>query len=127
AELQRLAMAYIDLGQFERAIPYLEEGAAINHDIERPEYEAADLGGLGLAYAGLEDHRRAIHFYEQALAVYRVTPDARWGEGIYLSNLGESWRAIGDAPRAITLHEEAWGINREMGDRRSEGYTLCNL
>ena len=62
AHLHKLAMAYIDLGQFHRAIPYLEKGAAINHDIERPEYEAADFGGLGLAYAGLEDHRRAIQF-----------------------------------------------------------------
>jgi tetratricopeptide (TPR) repeat protein len=127
AHLHKLAMAYIDLGQFERAIPYLEEGAAINHEIERPEYEAADLGGLGLAYAGLEDHRRAIHFYDQALAIYRATPDARWGEGIYLSNLGESWRAMGDVRRAIALHKEALETNREVGDRRSEGYTLCNL
>jgi tetratricopeptide (TPR) repeat protein len=127
AHLHKLAMAYIDLGKFQRAIPYLEEGAAINHDIQRLEYEAADLGGLGLACAGLEDHRRAIHFYDEALAIYRVTPDARWGEGIYLSNLAESWRAMGDAPKAIALHQEALKINRDVKDRRSEGYTLGNL
>jgi len=127
AHLHKLAMACIDLGEFQRAIPYLEEGAAINREIQRAEYEAADLGGLGLAYAGLEDHRRATHFYDEALAIYRVTPDARWGEGIYLSNLGESWRAMGDAPKAIALHQEALKINREVKDRRSEGYTLSNL
>ena len=127
AHLHKLAMAYLDLGEFQRAIPYLKEGAAINREIQRAEYEAADLGGLGLAYAGLEDHPWAIHFYDKALAIYRVTAEARWGEGIYLSNLAESWRALGDAPKAIALHEEALKINREVKDHRSEGYTLCNL
>jgi len=119
----------MDRGEVSRAIEYLERAAAINRDIERPEYEAADLGALGLAYAALEEHRKAIEFYRQALAIYRTldTADARWGEGIYLSNFGESCTAIGKPRTAIKLHQRALRMNRELQDRRSEGYALGNL
>jgi len=126
AHLHKLALAYLDKGEINRAIEYLERAVAMNRAIHRPEYEAADLGALGLAYAALGEHREAVRFYGQALAIYRVI-DARWGEGIYLSNLGESLRAIGKPRMAIRLHQRALAINREVHDRRSEGYTLGNL
>jgi tetratricopeptide (TPR) repeat protein len=129
AHRHKLAMACLDIGEFRRAIPNLKQGAAINRKIKRPAYEASDYGGLGLAYAGLGEHARAIEFYDKALDLFRATgnADARWGEGVYLSNLGESWRASGDARKAITFHEEALRINREVGDINSEGYALGNL
>src|SRR5207244_12925342 len=94
AHLHKLALAYLDRGEVNRAIEYLHPAVAINRQIKRPEYEAADLGALGLAYAALGQHDKAIEFYQQALAIYRVI-DPRWGEGIYLSNLGDSYTAIG--------------------------------
>jgi tetratricopeptide (TPR) repeat protein len=129
AHVHKLAMAYIDLGEFRRAIPYLKQGVILNRAIRRPAYQASDLGGLGLAYAGLGDHRRAIQFYNKALALFRETGnvDARWGEGIYLSNLAESWRAMGDPAKAIALHQDALKINREVKDVNSESYALGNL
>jgi tetratricopeptide (TPR) repeat protein len=129
AHRHKLGMAYIDLGQFKKAIPHLKRGAALNRMIRRPAYEGSDFGGLGLAYAGLKDHRKAIRFYEKALAIFRRTrnADARWGQGIYLSNLAESWRALGNPRKAIPLHEEALKINREVEDVNSEGYALGNL
>ena len=129
AHRHKLGMAYIDLGQFKKAIPHLKRAAVLNRLNRRPAYEGSDFGGLGLAYAGLEDHRKAIGFYDKALTIFRSThnPDARWGEGIYLSNLAESWRALGDPHKAITHHEQALKINREVKDVNSESYALGNL
>ncbi len=129
AHRHKLGMAYIDLGQFKKAISHLKRSAVLNRMIRRPAYEGSDFGALGLTYAGLKDHRMAIRSYEKALAIFRRTrnADARWGEGIYLSNLAESWRALGDPRKAITLHEEALKINREVRDVNSEGYALSNL
>jgi len=126
AHLHKLALALIDLGEFDRAIDYLLQAVAINREIKRHEYEASDLGALGLAYAALGKHRKAIKLYRQALAIYH-TIDARWGEGIYLSNLADSYTAMGRPRVAIKLHEQALKINREARDHRSEGYALGNL
>jgi tetratricopeptide (TPR) repeat protein len=126
AHLHKLAMAYLDIGEIEHALPKEERALAINREIERPEYEASCLGGMGLLHAARGDHQQAIDFYEQALAVY-ATIDAPWGEGIYWSNLGDSYTAIGEPRKAISVHERALRLNRQVKDRRSEGYTLGNL
>src|SRR5215470_18962617 len=82
AHRHKLGMAYIDLGQFKKAISHLKRSAALNSVIRRPAYEGSDFGALGLAYAGLKDHGKAIRYYEKALAIFRATrnPDAQWGE-----------------------------------------------
>lgn len=126
AHLHKLAMAYLDVGEIERALPKEERALAINREIERPEYEASCLGGMGLLHAARGDHGQAIDWYEQALAVY-ATLDAPWGEGIYWSNLGDSYTAIGEPSKAVSVHEHALRLNRQVKDRRSEGYTLGNL
>src|SRR5687767_10714904 len=100
AHLHKLGLAYMERGETERAIEYLQQAVNVNHKIKRLEYEASDLGALGLAYAGLEQHERAIEFYDQALAIYRKI-DAPWGEGIYLSNLADSYVAVGKPRLAI--------------------------
>ncbi|HFD38969.1 MAG TPA: tetratricopeptide repeat protein [Anaerolineae bacterium] len=78
---------------------------------------------LGNAYLQLGDARRAIQYYEQALAIDREIGD-RQGEGNWLGNLGEAYRNLGDARRAIQYYEQALAIRREIGDRRGEGGTL---
>jgi tetratricopeptide (TPR) repeat protein len=74
----------------------------------------------------LGDARKAIEFYEQALADCREIGDRR-GEGNDLGNLGNAYAALGDARKAIEFYEQALAIAREIGDRRGEGACLGNL
>ncbi|HFD40778.1 MAG TPA: tetratricopeptide repeat protein [Anaerolineae bacterium] len=87
---------------------------------------AANLGRLGLAYHHLGDARRAIEFYQQALAIGREIGDRR-SEGAWLGNLGLAYAALGGARRAIEYYEQALAIHREIGDRRGKGNDLGNL
>ena len=79
-----------------------------------------------LAYADLGDARRAIEFYEQALAIAREIGDRR-GEGNALGNLGIAYADLGETRRAIEFYEQRLAIAREIGDRRGEGNALGNL
>ncbi len=88
--------------------------------------ESAWLNNLGLAYADLGQPRRAIEFYQQALAIAREIGDRR-GEGIRLGNLGNAYADLGQPRRAIEYYEQALAISREIGDRRGEGIRLGNL
>jgi len=77
--------------------------------------EGNDLSGLGIAYAELGDARRAIGYYEQALAIHREIGDRR-GEGNALGNLGIAYKNLGDARRAIGCYEQAIAIRQQIGD-----------
>ena len=72
------------------------------------------------------DARKAIGYYEQALAISRETGDRR-GEGNHLGNLGNAYADLGDARTAIGYYEQALAISRETGDRCGEGLWLGNL
>jgi len=70
--------------------------------------------------------RRAIEYYEQALAIQREIGDRR-GEGADLGNLGLAYAALGETRRAIEYYEQQLIITREIGDRRGEGNALANM
>jgi tetratricopeptide (TPR) repeat protein len=71
------------------------------------------LDNLGLAYAALGEPRRAIEYYQQALAIAREIGDRR-GEGNRLGNLGRTYAALGEARQAIEYLEQALSIFEEI-------------
>jgi len=93
AFLTKLGQAAWGLGQVTQAIGYYEAALRIDREIcaastqGSPEWtdarrgEGADLGNLGAAYADLGEPRRAIEYYEAALAIARAIGDRR-GEGL---------------------------------------------
>jgi tetratricopeptide (TPR) repeat protein len=78
----------------------------IHRKIDDRHSEGNTLGYLGEAYRQLGDARRAIGYYEQALAIRREIGDRR-GEGSDLCNLGSAYAQLGDARRAIGYYEQA--------------------
>jgi len=74
----------------------------------------------------LGEVRRAIEYYEQALAIFREIGDRR-GEGNDLGNLGNAYAALGEVRRAVGYYEQALEIDREVGDRRGEALGCWNL
>ncbi len=84
------------------------------------------MGCLGVAYKSLGEIRRAIDFFEQALAIHRETGDRR-GEGQDLCGLGIAYARLGETRRAIEFYEQALAIAHEIGDRLNEGNALGNL
>ena len=79
---------------------------------------------MGMIYADLGEARKAIEYYEQALAIAREIGDRR-GEGASLGNLGRAYADLGDARKAIEYYEQALAIAREIGDKRDEGTHGC--
>jgi tetratricopeptide (TPR) repeat protein len=118
---------YLDLqGHWTVRVAVLQAGLdAARHDEARYD-EASFLNSLGLAYADLGDARKAIEYYEKALAIFR-TIGKKLGEGAALGNLGVAYKNLGDSRKAIEYHEQALAIDREIGDRRGEGADLGNL
>lgn len=126
----------------DQAMSYYDEALAIARELDDRQAEESHLGVLGLAWAeeGMAKlawgevtkdtvapyFRKAIAYYEQALAIARTSGN-RPGEGGHLGNLGNAWLHLGDGARAIDLINQALTIFREVGDRPNEGFHLANL
>ena len=123
---RNLGVAYEELGEIRRAIPYYEQGLSLAHKLGEPAYIGVILNNLGLAYISLGAPQQAITYLEQRLAIARAQGNPR-AEGISLGNLGMAYAALGRAWRARAVLEQALDRTRATGLRRFEGYLLGNL
>ena len=80
------------------------------------------LNHQGYTWDTLGEARRAIEYYEQALAINRqVFGDTHPSVARNYNNLGEAWRQLGEARRAIEYYEQALAIDRQVyGDTRPD-------
>jgi tetratricopeptide (TPR) repeat protein len=84
------------------------------------------LNNLGVVYRALEEPRRALDYYEQALPIRREVGD-RAGEAATLNNIGEVYRGMGEPRRALDYYGHVLSILREVGDRAGEAVTRYNV
>ncbi|GAB6265013.1 MAG: hypothetical protein STSR0001_04570 [Methanothrix sp.] len=124
--LNRLGLAYADLGEPRKAIEHYEQALMISREIGDRRGEGNNLGSLGLAYSDLGEMRLAIEYYEQALMISRKIGDRR-GEGADLGNLGNAYRNLGETDNAIEYYQQALVIAKEIGDRKNEGNWLGDM
>ncbi len=86
-----------------------------------------DYPDAGVYCLALRRHpRERIAWLEAAVAAAQRLRD-RAGEGGHVGNLGNAYRDLGQAERAIEHYEQALAIHREIGDRRGEGIWLGDL
>ncbi|KAI8500400.1 hypothetical protein Bbelb_219660 [Branchiostoma belcheri] len=121
--LWELGSAYLDTGDYQKAISYYEQAQQIHKRIfgKLTKLFPSSLGigtlinGLGLAYTGMGDYRKAIGYLEQSLNMERNDQDTS-NDGIAetLNNLGEAWRHLDDYKKAIGYYEEALQMKRTI-------------
>jgi CHAT domain-containing protein/predicted negative regulator of RcsB-dependent stress response len=74
----------------------------------------------------LEDKKKSIEKYHEALDLYRRASD-RGSEAETLSKIGEVYDSLGEMQKALEKYNEALPIMRAVGARRSEADTLNNI
>jgi CHAT domain-containing protein/tetratricopeptide (TPR) repeat protein len=74
----------------------------------------------------LEERRRSIEKFREALELYRRATD-RTGEAAMLHNIGAVYDSLGEMQKALEKYNEALPLRRAVGDRRGEAATLNNI
>src|SRR6266508_3877052 len=74
----------------------------------------------------LEDRRKSVEKYHEALDLYRRASD-RNGEAQTHSSIGEVYYLLGETQKALEKFNEALPLRRAVGDRTGEAYTLNNI
>src|SRR5215510_810621 len=79
-----------------------------------------------LQNGNLEDRRKSVEKYHEALELYRRAGH-RNGEATAFHNIGVVYNSLGEMQKALEKHNEALPIFRAIGDRVGEAIALDNI
>jgi tetratricopeptide (TPR) repeat protein len=111
-------------GRYEIKIEELREATA--EDKHRVAAEALSREGERLLRGTLEEKRKGIEKYHEALELYRRAGASK-EEAETLDNIGIIHLLLGEIQKALDKFDEALPITRAVGDRSGEANTLHNI
>jgi len=111
-------------GRYEIKVEELREATAEDKYRVAAEslYREAEL----LSEGTLEQKRKGIEKYQEALELYRRAGASR-EEAATLNDIGVVYRALGETQKALEKYDEALPIARAIGYRSGEATTLDNI
>jgi adenylate cyclase len=111
---------------WDRAIPLLEQAAALSEREGLAPYLPRILAGLASAYAQSGRTAEAVPLLERALAAGRAIRLA-YGETLIICQLGTTCAELGRLEEAAKCGTEALALARERGERGEEAWALLLL
>jgi CHAT domain-containing protein/Tfp pilus assembly protein PilF len=131
--LDFLAMEYIEIWQFKKALPLLEESLIISKDLvgeEHPDY-AAHLNTLGNLYYQWDEYEKALPLFQQALEINRRAVQnntlTETHLPLNLHNLATTYIRLGQYEKALPLTLEAFGISKKLNEHDPYAFTTNSL
>jgi tetratricopeptide (TPR) repeat protein len=119
----RLGLVYVLLGRLEEARELHEQAVATAREFGDRRGEGAALSNLGVVFLLLGLTDQAERAQQDALALSQAIDDRR-GIAIILGRQGVLADRRRDFEAALSLHEQAWSIALELGERREQSYQL---
>jgi tetratricopeptide (TPR) repeat protein len=120
-----LCVGYIRL--YEEAIHYTSKALSLSKGVLGKEHFLL-LNRIGGLYESQGEQERALYFYEEALAIPLMEPEAQHADVAWcLTHLAELYESRGEYQRSLPLVEEALEIRKVvLGIRHSETATSLN-
>ena len=128
--LSTIATAYAESGENRKAFDYLAQSLPIliagRERYPDRKSEAYALLNMGRVCRRMNENKKALEYYKQALAIQRETGN-RAHEAETLDEMGALSAAEGDYEKALELHKQAIEIQRTVGNQRREALAVTNL
>ncbi|RJQ82601.1 tetratricopeptide repeat protein [Pseudonocardiaceae bacterium YIM PH 21723] len=114
-------------GQYEEALERLAKASETFVEHPYPPGEAMVLGVSGVVYLQWRDADRALESFSRAREIFHDLGDLH-EESNALTHLGVVYeRLLQDYDQALVYLGEALDLNRKLGDRYGEGWTLSDI
>lgn len=121
-----LAGAYGDIGMFEKALVYYQQGMLIANITNSREDQAVILGNMAGIYSRKGEIEKAIGIYEKNISFWREVK-SKPHETTSLINLGVTHTDIGESEKGIEFLEQALVINGKNGSDLSKTVIHTNI
>jgi CHAT domain-containing protein/Tfp pilus assembly protein PilF len=126
SSLKNLGGVYFSLEQYQQAIEYYQQSAAINWEIDNRTEVVIVLNILGIAYCNLGYYQQAIDSFEHSLAIAQEIGDSE-DEATSLGGLGNVYYCQGEYWKAIKYYKQSLDIAQKIGDQFQESASLGGL
>lgn len=118
--------SYRNMGDYQNAVIYYEEGKKIFARFGNEETEALANDILQLLYFSMGQYDRAIEYGEKSAQYLRKTDNLQ-ALGVTLNNLGLSYDKKLNFKRSAALHKEAYDIGVKIGNINMQSVSILNL
>ena len=115
-----------DLGQYKKALDYLELTLPFTRMAGYQFGEAEVLANIGHVFSSLGENDKALDYYSQSLPLRRAVRDVN-GEAATLSSIAKVNGERGEYQKALDYHQKALPLLRAVGDHFNEGRTLNDI
>lgn len=115
-----------DTGNYEMALPCLEQSLAIHQQIDDKEGKGAVLTNIGNIYLAQGNYETALLYFKQSLAIQQEIGGKKV-ESVILSNIGNIYHAQGDYETALSYFKQSLSIDKQIDDKVGEGTVLNNI
>jgi CHAT domain-containing protein/Flp pilus assembly protein TadD len=124
--LVNIGEVYRKLGQYRRALDFLERALTTFKLSKDSPRQAVTLNNIGVVYKSQGEYQQALESYQKALAIKRELGD-KAGEALVLNNIGEIYRNQGQYPQAFEHYHQALKIFQSFRSIQSQGGNLSIL
>jgi len=121
---RRLGVCQDRLGDYKRAIDYLNQGLALSQD--DPVITARIMASLAATYLHQGEHRNAERSCLEALKVLPPDSDPLIEAELY-NNLGQIYWQLAEWAQAISVHRKSLGLKEKLGDQYGIATSYNNL
>lgn len=121
--LVNIGEVYRKLGQYRRALDFLERALTTFKLSKDSPRQAVTLNNIGVVYKSQGEYKKALESYQKALAIKRELGD-KAGEALVLNNIGEIYRNQGQYPQALEHYQQALKIFKPFRDVHIEGRNI---
>ncbi|MBL0343348.1 MAG: tetratricopeptide repeat protein [Bacteroidetes bacterium] len=118
--------SYRNLGEYESAVQYYEEGKQIFEKLGAEGIGAQGDDILQLLYYQMHQYYKGIEFGERSVSKFRKSNNPTM-LGTSLTNLGLNYLSIKNFDKAISLFIEALEISKIIGDKNMEQSQYLNI
>ncbi|WP_293127020.1 tetratricopeptide repeat protein [Microcoleus sp. bin38.metabat.b11b12b14.051] len=124
--LNTLGNSYYILGDYRRAMDYLQQSLTIAREIQDDLGQENALVNLGKLYFLMGEYVRAIECHQHSLKIAQEIGDLR-GKAQALTNLGSVYASLGNYSKTIEYSQQSLAIARQINNRFDEGQALANI
>ena len=117
ASYDSIGLVYNDLGDYPRALEFLEKGLAINEQVygENHLYTGKSYNHIGLVYENMGDYPQALEYFKKGLAISkRFHGENHPDTAASYNNIGAVYYDMGDYPHALEYSQKDLAISKQV-------------